>query len=274
MSSNLAASGHELLAYDDADVYRTAAAPASWFGSAFPTFNFYRKFCWNVYRSSVKARRGKYDAGEWSRTSYQVLEALESVGVRVEVSGVEHIRQLESPCVFVGNHMSMLETIVLPSIIQPVCDVTFVVKQSLLDYPVFRHVVRSRDPIAVSRDNPREDFKAVMKGGIERLEKGISIVVFPQTTRAHHFDASEFNTIGVKLASRAKVPIVPIALITDAWGNGKLIKDLGPVDSKKTVRFAFGRPIEIEGRGDQQHQEIIGFIQGKLNEWGSSDRTA
>jgi 1-acyl-sn-glycerol-3-phosphate acyltransferase len=273
MSNNSVALGRELFTYDENDVYQTGAAPVSWFSRTFPTFNFYLKFCWNVYRSSVKARHGKYDAGEWSRTSYQVLEALESVGVQVEVTGVEHIRQLESPCVFVGNHMSMLETIVLPSIIQPVRDVTFVVKQSLLEYPLFRHIAKARDPIAVSRDNPREDFKAVMKGGSERLEQGISIVVFPQTTRSETFDPAQFNTIGVKLALRAKVPVVPIAIITDAWGNGKWIKDLGPIDAKKRVRFAFGRPIEIEGRGDRQHQEIIDFIQAKLSQWGSSDRS-
>ena len=245
----------------------------SWFARTFPTCNFYRKFAWNVYRSSVKARRGKYGDLQWSRTSHQVLESLESVGVRAELSGVEHIRQLESPCVFVANHMSMFETIVLPAIIQPIRDVTFVVKQSLLEYPVFRHVVRTRDPIAVSRDNPREDFKAVMKGGIERLQKGISIVVFPQTTRALTFDPSQFNTIGVKLALRAKVPVVPIALMTDAWGNGKWFKDLGPIDPKKTVHIAFGEPIVIQGRGAQQHQQIINYIEAKLNHWSSGNGT-
>ncbi len=259
-------SGDELLSYND-DVYRTAPCRVSWFARTFPSCHFYRQFAWNVYRSSVKARHGKYDSIEWSRTSYQVLQSLESVGVRAEISGVEHIRRLKSPCVFVANHMSTLETIVLPAIIQPVCDVTFVVKRSLIDYPVFRHILRSRDPIVVSRDNPREDFKAVMAGGIERLQKGISIVVFPQTTRALTFDPSQFNTIGVKLAQRGQVPVVPIALLTDAWGNGKWIKDLGPIDPQKTVRFAFGEPIEIEGRGAKQHQEIIDFIETKLNDW-------
>ena len=265
-------SSDELLSYHD-DVYRTAPCRVSWFARTFPTCNFYRQFVWNVYRSSVKARQGKYDKIEWSRTSHQVLQSLESVGVRAEVSGVEHIRQLKSPCVFVANHMSTLETIVLPGIIQPVCDVTFVVKRSLLEYPVFCHILRSRDPIAVSRDNPREDFKAVLSGGIERLRKGISIVVFPQTTRALVFDPSQFNTIGVKLAQRGKVPVVPIALMTDAWGNGKWIKDFGPIDPQKTVRFAFGEPIEIEGRGAEQHQEIIDFIEAKLNAWRSGNGT-
>jgi 1-acyl-sn-glycerol-3-phosphate acyltransferase len=108
-----------------------------------------------------------------------------------------------------------------------------------------------------------------MKGGIERIQKGISIVVFPQTTRDLTFDPSQFNTIGVKLALRANVPVVPIALMTDAWGNGKWFKDIGPIDPNKTVHIAFGEPIVIQGRGAQQHQEIINYIQAKLSYWSS-----
>lgn len=271
MTNNSVIADREWFAYDNDDVYQTAAHRPPWFTRTFPAFNFYRKFCWNVYRSSRIARRGQYDARQWSRTSFDVLKALESVGVQTEIRGVDHIRALETPCVFVGNHMSMLETMVLPAIIQPVCDVTFVVKQSLLDYPLFRHIVRARDPIAVSRDNPREDFKAVMNGGMERLGNGVSVVVFPQTTRSLAFDPAEFNSIGIKLAMRAKVPVVPIALKTDAWGNGKWIKDLGPIDTARKVHFAFGQPIPIEGRGGQQHQQIIDFIQAELKGWGNTN---
>ena len=109
----------ELLRYDDG-VYRTAPSTVSWFARTFPTFNFYRRFAWNVYRSSRRARRGEYGDLEWSQTSHQVLQSLEAVGVRAEFSGLEQIRQLQSPCVFVGNHMSMFETMVLPAIIQPI----------------------------------------------------------------------------------------------------------------------------------------------------------
>lgn len=267
MSSKELTSADEILSCEDA--YQTAPRRLSWCDRTFPTCSFYRRFLWNVYRSSAKARRGTYDDLEWCRSSYRVLKSLESVGLRFELTGVDHICQLESPCVFVANHMSMLETMVLPAIIQPIRDVAFVVKQSLLDYPVFCHVMRARDPIAVSRENPREDFTAVMKGGIERLQKGISIVVFPQTMRCLTFDPSQFNTIGVKLARRAKVPLVPIALKTDAWGNGKWFSYLGPIDPNKVVHIAFGEPIMIEGRGGQQHQEITNYIAANLRDWGT-----
>lgn len=254
------------LAYD-LGRYRTAERRVSWFARAFPNFSFYRQFGWNVYRSSAKARRGEYDDREWVRSSHQVLKSLESIGVQLEISGIDHIRELKTPCVYVANHMSVFETVVLPAIIRPYQPVTFVLKQSLIDYPLFGSIVRTRDPIAVSREHPREDFKAVMQGGLERIKQGISIVVFPQTTRSLDFDPSQFNTIGVKLALRGQVPVVPIALVTDAWGIGKWLKDLGPIDPEKQIRIAFGRPIMTQGRGDQQHQEVIDFIATTLSEW-------
>ena len=164
--------------------------------------------------------------------------------------------------------MSTLETMVLPCIISQFKDSTFVVKQSLVDYPVFKHIMRARNPITVGRTNPRDDLKAVFEGGEERLKAGISIVIFPQTTRTEVFDPAQFNTIGIKLAKKANVPVVPIALKTDAWGNGKYLKDYGKVDVSKKVWFAFGKPLTITGRGDAEHQQIIDFISGKLKEWG------
>lgn len=249
-------------------VYQTAAKKISLLSKTFPAFSFYSKFLAIIFRASQKAKRGKYDNFAWCKSSFAVLRSLEKKGVSFEISGINFIEQLEEPCVIIGNHMSMLETVVLPIIIQPIRDVTFIVKQPLLDYPVFKHVMRSRDPIAVTRTNPRQDLKTVMEGGIDRLSRGISIIVFPQTTRTHQFDPSHFSSIGVKLAQKANAPIVPLVLKTDAWGNGKRLKDFGKIDPAKKVYFAFGEPMRVKRRGNEEHQAIIDFIQKKLQEWG------
>ncbi len=256
----------EQLTYTD-DVYRTQARPVSLLGRMFPSLTFYRKFLGIVWRASALAKRGVYDYPAWCRSSMEILRALEDVGVQVEVSGIRHLESVAGPCVIVGNHMSMLETVILPIIVQPVKNVTFVIKQSLLEYPVFKHIMRSRNPVAVTRANPREDFKAVMEGGKERLGQGISMIVFPQTTRTTVFDPEQFNSIGAKLAQRAKVPIVPLALMTNAWQNGERLKDFGKVDTTRCVRFAFGEPIEVEGRGTKAQETVVDFVRGKLAEW-------
>lgn len=248
-------------------IYRTELAKPSWLARTFPSISFYLPFMRIIWQASALSKQGVYGYTEWKASSLAILRLLEHVGVCVEITGIEHLEQVGGPCVIIGNHMSLLETVILPNIVQSVRNVTFVVKQGLLEYPVFKHVMRSRNPVAVTRTNPREDFKTVMTEGKDRLDNGISVIVFPQTTRTVVFDTEQFNTIGVKLAQKAKVPIVPLALKTDAWGNGKKLKDFGKIDTSKTVHFSFGAPIEIQGRGGDEHQQVVDFIQTKLNEW-------
>ena len=252
----------------DHGTYRTGGHARRWLAGLWPSLAFYSYILSIVFRASAKARRGIYDDAAWSASSLETIRALEHVGARLDISGLDHVAALEGPCVFIGNHMSTLETFVLPVLLVPFKEITFVVKQSLVEYPVFGHVMRSRDPVTVGRTNPRDDLKSVLEGGAERLAKGISIVIFPQTTRTAAFDPKEFNTIGVKLAKRASVPVIPFALKTDAWGNGRLHKDFGRVDISKTVHFAFGAPLRIVGRGSEEHETIIRFISAHLTEWG------
>ncbi len=248
--------------------YITDPSKASLFARTMPSFGFYLRMAAVVSISNSKAKRGRYGDGEWSDSSLDIMKALEHVGVLFEVTGADNFINLEGPCVFIGNHMSALETFILPCIIEPFKDVTFAVKQSLIDYPFFRYVMRSRDPIVVSRTNPREDLKAVLEGGAERLKAGRSVIIFPQTTRTAVFDPAEFNTIGIKLAKKAGVPVIPIALKTCAWGNGKHLKDFGRIDPSQKVYFAFGEPLAITGNGSAEHRKIIEFIGNSLRAWG------
>jgi 1-acyl-sn-glycerol-3-phosphate acyltransferase len=249
------------------DTYRTESRRPSLASRLMPSITFYASMIRIVMQASSKAKRGSYDTADWCRSSLATLRALERAGIRIEITGIDNFRTLAGPCVFIGNHMSTLETFVLPTIIATIKEATFVVKQSLVEYPVFKYVMRSRNPITVGRLNPRDDLRAVLEGGAERLKAGISIIIFPQTTRTPVFIREQFNTIGVKLAKRADVPVVPIALKTDAWGNGRFLKDFGRIDSAKAVHFAFGKPLLIKDRGNEEHEQVVDFIKKKLEEW-------
>jgi 1-acyl-sn-glycerol-3-phosphate acyltransferase len=152
-------------------------------------------------------------------------------------------------------------------LIVPRRDVTFVVKESLITYPLFGHVMRSRHPVVVGRENPREDLRVVMEDGRQRLEANVSIILFPQTTRSVEFDPKKFNTLGVKLAKRCNVPVVPFALKTNAWGLGRGLKDFGRICPEKTVHIHFGEPMAIRGSGKEEHNAIVEFIEKNLSAW-------
>jgi 1-acyl-sn-glycerol-3-phosphate acyltransferase len=234
-----------------------------------PSVSFYLHLIAIVIRASRKAKAGIYTDDDWVASSHEVLQRLEQVGITIEITGIDNLLAPTGPVVFIGNHMSMMETLLLPAMIQPVKPVTFVVKEGLLSYPVFQHVMRSRNPIAVTRTNPRQDLKTVLEQGQERLQKGLSVIVFPQTTRSHLFSPEQMSSIGVKLAKKAGVPVVPIALKTDCWQNGRWIKDCGQLDTARTAHFAFGRTIDkIVGKGDEEQEAVNAFIVEQLQMWG------
>ncbi len=257
--------------FADKDTYETdPGRHRSLFSKVFlsPKCMFYPQIIWVVWTNGRMARKGLYGNSEWVQGSLDVLHALENVGVRIEITGMDNLRRFEGPAVFIANHMSTLETFVLPCVIQPVKNTTFVVKKSLITMPVFGPVMRSRDPVVVTRVNPREDLKIVLEEGVKRLKAGRSVIVFPQSTRSFMFKPEEFNTLGVKLALRAGVPVLPVALKTDAWGVGRYLKDFGPLDERKKVHISLGEPMNIMGRGVEEHEKVIRFIQEKLQEWG------
>ena len=255
------------LAQDDGN-YVTPPIMPNLIARYFPSLYFYSMFIYNVYTYGMLARSGKYGDQGWYQSSVNVLHALEKAGANIQITGLNVLNQISGPCVIVANHMSTLETIILPGIVQPLKDVTFVVKRAIVEYPIFKHMMLSRDPIVVDRINPREDLMRVLNEGAAHLERGRSIIVFPQTTRTVTFDPAQFNTIGIKLARAAGVPIVPVAVRSDAWGIGRLIKEFGKVDVSRPVRLAFGQPLMVEGRGTTTHQAVISYISDHLQTWG------
>ncbi len=228
--------------------------------ACFPNFQFYCKAFKIVTSAAMVVRKGKYDASDWVKDSYLIGQALESVGTDIMVEGYEHVENLDKPCIFISNHMSTLETFLLPSMIQPTKDVTFIVKDSLLKYPWLGAVLRTRDPIALTRTDPRKDLANVLETGKRILESGRSIILFPQGTRFSDVNASDFSSLGVKLAKKAGVPIIPLALKTDAWGINKITKNFGCISPNIPVRFRFSAPLEITGNGKEEHAKCMEFI--------------
>lgn len=234
-------------------------------------WGFYLRFIKIIVKASKLAVKGLLDNKEWVKASLNVFKAIERFGGRFHLKGIDNLGKSKEPVVIISNHMSTLETVIFPCIIVPFRPTTFVVKESLVTRPIFGPIMRSREPIVVGRTNPKEDLIKVLTEGQMILEKGTSLVIFPQSTRHIHFDPEKFNSLGIKVAKRAGVKVIPAAIKTDFWGNSKhFIKDLGPIDRKKPIHMTFGEPMEIKGSGKEEHKEIIEFIASNLSKWHDS----
>ncbi len=227
------------------------------------------KFSQIVLRYWKEAKSGKFDMELWSTAATDVFNVIEQCGGRFHIAGLENLRTTDGPVVFIANHMSTMETLIPPAFIYPHKKPVYVIKEQLLDVPFFGEYLS--DCITVTRRSPTEDFKQVMSKGTDMLNQGRSVFVFPQATRTPDLDPSKFNTLGVKLARKAGVPVIPLALKTDFWGTGKLVKDFGPLDPAKTIYFEFGSPLAVNGSGKQEHEQIVNFITSRLARWRAQD---
>lgn len=229
---------------------------------------FFILYSGTVVKSMFLAKRNRYDSEKWIQSSIEVMDFLEGCGARFHIEGLDNIRKIEEPVVIVSNHMSTLETMIFPGLIRPFRPITFVVKDSLVKGPIFGPIMRSSNPIVVGRTNAMEDFRIVMSQGEEMINKGFSPIIFPQSTRTHEFIPEKFNTLGVKLAKKMGVKLLPTAIKTDFWGDSKILKGFGALDRKKPVHMTFGEPIPVVGNGKEEHQMCIDFIVTHLKQWG------
>lgn len=219
-------------------------------------------------RSGRLGARGRLDKAAQIENSTRNFRLVERCGGRIHVAGLDNLRKVAGrPVVVVSNHMSLLETGLLHAVSREYIDFSFVVKRSLMDIPYFRDILRVLDAIPVTRENPREDLKTMLREGKRILESGRSLIVFPQATRSETLDPEKFNSIGIKLAKSAGVPILPLALKTDFLANGRLLRDMGPVRPSRKVCFEFAPPMEISGNGQEEQKRVIEFISSRLETW-------
>lgn len=233
---------------------------------------FYANNFYIFFQTGRCGKRGQLTQERQIFYSNKNLRLVERCGGKVHLRGLDNLRALNGrSAVLVGNHMSMLETALFHSVARGIIDFTFIIKQSLMSVPFFRDIMTSLGAIPIGRENPRDDLKAVFEEGGKLLASGRSIIVFPQSTRSEDFSPEKFNSIGLKLAKRAGVPVLPFALKTDFQGNGRFFRDFGPVRPEREVWFEFGEPREVTGNGQELQQEIISFIKEHLQEWCSRE---
>lgn len=228
---------------------------------------FYIRNFYVYYKTGMAGAKGILDRKAQAAYSYQNMRVAEGCGAKFNIKGLNNISKPEGPVILIGNHMSLLETAVMTAFVSPRKPSIFVVKKSLFDIPIFGNIMRGMGNIALNRENARDDFKKLLEEGTRNLSEGTSIIIYPQSTRSDKFDKSQFNSIGVKLAKKTGVPIIPFALKTDFIANGKYVKDLGPINRKNTVYFEFGEPIVVKGNGKAEHDKIIEFIESRLEMW-------
>ncbi len=133
---------------------------------------------------------------------------LRLAGVKVEITGLEHIP--EGPVVFVPNHQSYFDIPVLLAWLDR--PYPLVSKVEVKKIPLIRQWMELLGCVFIDRDNARQSVAALGEAARTMVERGRSLIIFPEGTRSRGERLGEFKNGGFRAALKAGVPVVPVVI--------------------------------------------------------------
>ena len=107
--------------------------------------------------------------------------------------------------------------------------------------------MRLQKPIAIDRSKPREAGRSLLVQGKQRLQDGLSVVIFPEGSRSPAGTVKNLSRGGAKLAVFANAPALPVIHNAgDCWPAHTIMKKPG------IIRVRIGEPISSEGKDATQ----------------------
>jgi 1-acyl-sn-glycerol-3-phosphate acyltransferase len=150
-------------------------------------------------------------------------------------------------CVVVANHVSYVDTIVLPSVLPCTC----IAKSEVAGWPLIGAMTRQLGVLFVVRDSAWSGA-VVLRRAIRALRAGVSVVGFPEGTTTAGEDLLPFKRGMFGLARRLGRPVVAATIAYDApelaWtGNTSFLGHyLGQVARRRrnVVRLSLSAPFD------------------------------
>ena len=141
-----------------------------------------------------------------SKWVYFILFSLKQIcGVSWSIQGIENIPN--EPCILVSNHQGAWESFFIQTLYFPSSSI---VKRELLFIPFFGWALACLKPIHLTRSKKIISLKKVVRDGSEKLKNGISLIIFPEGTRARpHKGLKTFSNSCGLLSVKNTVPIIP-----------------------------------------------------------------
>lgn len=189
-------------------------------------------------------RRYDFIIGVWTRSALWWLKA--TCGIRVRAVGLERIPK--EPCILLVRHESTWETLWVPTLTSPQAPL---VKRELLRIPLWGWAFAMVRPIAIDRAKPNTALRQFIARGKDRLNRGMSIALFPEGTRLAAGECGKFYRGGAGLAAATGTRVVVIAHNAgQAWPARRFLKQPGE------IVVSISEPFETKGRKSSEINQL------------------
>ncbi|QDP39329.1 lysophospholipid acyltransferase family protein [Radiobacillus deserti] len=178
-------------------------------------------------------------------------------GSTIEVVGQENLPA--GPALFVANHQGLFDILVLLGYLGK--PIGFIAKQEIKKIPIIPQWMVKIHCVFLNRSDRRGAIQ-VMNDGIENLEAGHSMVIFPEGTRSRGTTVHEFKPGSLRLGTKAGVPIIPVAIN----GTYKIMEEKDGSLQAAHVQLTICEPISPEQYEGMKNQEIAVQIQQTIED--------
>lgn len=174
-------------------------------------------------------------------------------GTDVTVIGEENVPS--GAVLFVSNHQGNFDIpLILGHISKPK---GFIAKVEINKMFIIRKWMKHLNCIFIDRNDIRQSVKAISDGA-KKLSSGDSMVIFPEGTRSLDGKLLEFKPGSMKLATKSKIPVVPVTIngSKDIMGKGSIL--IKPAN----VTITISKPIYYDEARDTN--ELIAMVKSQI----------
>ncbi|MBQ0000182.1 MAG: 1-acyl-sn-glycerol-3-phosphate acyltransferase [Clostridiales bacterium] len=210
------------------------------------------KLCWYAGHVERYTEEQKYDILRMITD-----HAVRSGNITIDAHGVENIPS-ESGYMFYPNHQGMFDMLaIIHSNEKPL---SAIVKKEAAGVPFLKQVIALMKGFAIDREDIRQSMEVIIKVTKE-VKAGRNYVIFAEGTRSRNGNhLLEFKGGSFKAATKAKCPIIPVALIDSykAFDTGSI--------AQITVQVHYLPPMLYEEYKDMKTVEIAAEVKRRIEE--------
>src|SRR5215469_1841255 len=172
-----------------------------------------------------------------------------TIGAHIRVRGSENLEPARA-YVYMANHCSLVDIPALFAYLP--YQFRIMAKKELFYVPFMGWHLWTAGNFPVDRSDPRKTARS-LRGVVEGIKAGKSLAVFPEGTRSPDGHLQEFKAGAFKIALRAGVPIVPVAI----RGTHALLPKHSLAPRPGRVEVIIGPPIETAGYPETRLRDLI-----------------